>query len=541
MLRSLFIVALSCVTLASVPFCAEAQALKGIVWETPESTAAAIRDLRAMKEAGVEVIRTGPLVDSALLTEADSLGLVFYREIPILDTPARTLTDSMALVRRGLEHILDAGRNHTSAGPIGLAVTIDVSRRDVCSFFDLLRSSVTASDQRFYYVSRFIESDTCTSSVDFVILDAVGYSDPQHLISRWRSSQSSEVGIIIGKRIEVDSDSGLQEPFSEESQARFYESSLTQLNDSAGVKIIFIHRWRDQPVDQYDRSYGLHGIGPNKSDHQRLSLGVVRGIFTGTQTVFAFNGDASVSAPSVWFTMLGWLLILIVAALYTSSPRFRDMTPRYFMAHGFYRNAVREAREVLPIVSTALLTVAGLATGMIATQILLAVHETAAFMYMVRLAPDTVQSTITVLLDSPLVATIFIGSISLLAMTLWMGLWMIVAGQRPPLLPSQALMLAVWPRWQLLLMLPVAMAIATLEPGAEQTGFLLLYPVWAGVSLWAGARTAYDIFKLTNCSPLIAVIGLLLHPSVLLLMSVLAIMAAQGDHVLHVLHLVFRS
>ena len=523
------------------PKSSSGQVLKGVVWEVPEILPEAIRDLREMKDSGVQVVRIGAIPDPILFAEADSLGLVFYRDMPLADVPVRLLSDSLAMATRTLSEMLISGQGHPSAGPIGLVINTDVTNTDACSYFDAVRASSGTTDQKYYYVSKFVESDVCHEHVDFVLLDAVDKENPTEIISRWVGDRSTPVAITFGRRVEQAYGDGLQVPFSVESQARFYETSLTTLLDSGlpasdRLVAVFAHRWRDQDGDQYGRRFGIEG-----DDDRRLSKNVLRGFYTGEQRVFAFANTSDPASPDIWYTVLGWILIGIVAALYTTSPRFRDMAPRYFIAHGFYRNAVREAREVLPIVSTALLTVVGLATGMIATQMLLAVHDTSSFQYLVQLSPEMIQSTISVLIYNPLVATFFLGSMALLGLTLWMGLWMIVAGQRPPLLPSQALMLAVWPRWQLLVLLPVSMAIATLEPGMVQVGMYALFPVWVGVGLWAAGRTSYDIYKLTNCSIWIAATGLALHPAVLITMGTVIALLFQGDHVSFMLHLAFRS
>lgn len=525
-----------------------AQKHRGVTWERPLSVLRAAADLKSMANLGITAVRTGPVTEELLLVTADSLGITLYRELPFYEYPAARLVDSTAAAGLFLNHLIRSGSGHSSAGPIGLAVRADVSAAEACAYFSQLRSAVESSrEQLFYYVSTFIEADVCADFVDFVMIDATDNPDPAAMILRWNAIHTTPPAVTVGWWTDTGISSGLQIPNSPESQARNMESSLGELMGDSRLVAVFVHRWRDQlsgvaPTgtergDVYGRAYGLQ----DETDIARPVMHVVTGIFSGGQSVFALPRDPSEPSPEVWYLLMGWLLIGIVAALYSSSPRFRYMTPRYFIAHGFYRNAVREAREVLPIVSTALLSVVGISIGMIATQFMIAVHDTAPVIHLVKLMPSVMEAALAVLIKSPVIATFFLGSLALLQITVWMGLWMIVGLRKAALLPSQALMIAVWPQWQLLLLLPVTMSIFTLESESLLIGMLLVLPVWIGSSLWAGGRTAYDVFKLTRCSPLTAVLGWLLHPTVLLLLILIAVATKESEHFWYFVHLVSRS
>ena len=524
---------------------------RGVTWERPASTIRAAEDLRKMSEHGIKAVRTGAITEKSILEAADSLGITLFRELPFYEYPAGRLVDSTAGAQKILAELIRSGAGHPSAGPIGLAVRADVSDPSICSYFSdvvgVAEKDETGPHQSYYYVGSFVESDVCSSSVDFVILDAIDAANTADVLRRWAAAGNAAAGITAGGWVDMARGTGLQVPNSAESQARSIEISLQELSTTENLIASFVHRWRDQLSgsppsllargDVYGRYYGLH----DENDTPRLSLNVLTGFLTGGQDTFAFARNPDEPGPPVWYLLMGWMLIGIVAALYASSPRFRYMAPRYFIAHGFYRNAVREAREVLPIVSTALLTIVGITIGMIATQFLIAVHDTAPVVHAVRLLPVVLQAALTVLIESPIIATFFLGSIALLAMALWMGIWMIVALRKAPLLSSQALMLAVWPRWQLLLLLPVTMSIHTLDPESMRIGMLAVFPFWIGSSLWGGARTAYDVFKLTRCSLAMAIFGWILHPTVLLILALSGMALAESDHFAYIIHLAVRS
>jgi len=109
---------------------------------------------------------------------------------------------------------------------------------------------------------------------------------------------------------------------------------------------------------------------------------------------------------------------------------------------------------------------------------------------------------------------VLIGSATLLSTSLWMGCWMAITGRRTRLLPSQALMLASWPRWQVLFLLPIAMTLQA-TPGIPLWPILLLAAAWLATGFWATIRTSYDLYKITNVSPLAAVLVWFIHPLVI--------------------------
>ncbi len=202
---------------------------------------------------------------------------------------------------------------------------------------------------------------------------------------------------------------------------------------------------------------------------------------------------------------------------------------------------MREAREVLPIVSTALLTAMGFAVGLIGTQVFLTLHDTAPIKHIVGLQSIQTQSVIEAMLTGPVLSVFLLGSIALLAVSTWMGVWMIIASRKIPLLPSQALMLGVWPRWQLLLLLPMAMSIHTLPPETALFWIGVLLPLWIGTAFWASIRTTYDLMKITNCSPAVAAIVWLLNPVCVLILAVLALLIVERDQAVYLWHLATRG
>ncbi len=319
------------------------------------------------------------------------------------------------------------------------------------------------------------------------------------------------------------------------------ESSLNQVAYS-NLSHVFVHRWRDQLLDTsvlpdpWGRNYGLY---TSESD-PRPALQVVRGILRGLQDTFAFDAGQPADPGRPWFPALGWLMITLTAFLYAGSPRFRTMIPRYFFAHGFFRNAVREAREVLPLTSTAILTVIGLSVGLIATLVITGLKDLPLSIHWYRLLSPGSRTSLTAIMNEPLILTVLIGSTTLLFTSLWMGCWMVAASRRARLLPSQALMLASWPRWQVLLLLLIAMTLEA-TPGVPLWALLCLSSVWFGTALWATFRTSYDLYKVTGISPLAASLVWLMHPLVMAVFLLVGWSLMHWDEVRFAWHLLMAA
>lgn len=207
----------------------------------------------------------------------------------------------------------------------------------------------------------------------------------------------------------------------------------------------------------------------------------------------------------------------------------RMMVPRYFLSHGFYRNAVREAREVLPLTSTALMTVMGLIAGMIATLIVTTFIDADAARLLLARLPDSVHAGIIALVDAPMALTVLAGSLTLLLTALWITVWLIIVRRQAPLLPSQALMLSVWPRWALPVLLPVAMVIERSGPLERPIGVIILAAVWINSEIWATVRTTLDMSKVTGLRGWIAVLIWILNPINLLIGGCLLLALSRMD------------
>ena len=515
--------------------------VKGVVWEIPGDFQEAAEDLLEMQLMGISAVRTGLVFDQGLIRMADSLGLVLYRELPLYGLGPRSLADSLARADSLLLMLVEQGKGYSSAGPIGLVRNSDTSSPSVCPELQRLTNILHQSGNQSYYVTNFIESDACSDAVDFVLIDALDHEHPEQLLERWKRVHETPVGLArIGTSVTPGSEPGSLIKGSPQYQARFLENVFAGIQSVPSVRV-FVHRWKDesrniqQLPDPYRRNYGLY----NRAKDPRPALYVTRGVYLGIQNTFAFERGKPAERPLHWITLVGWILLSMMAVIYAGSPRFRSIIPRYFFAHGFYRNAVREAREVLPLTSTALLTIMGLSIGLIATHVIISLQETRPMLHLFSLMDQGPRTSLTLVLEAPFVLAILMGSTALLSMSIWMGMWMMASGRRSPLYPSQALMLAVWPRWQVLFILPIAMTFES-TPGVPLWAIVLLAVTWIGCAYWATLRTAYDLFKVARIVPGTALLIWLLNPMILGSFVLAAWSLFNWDEVAFLWHLATR-
>jgi hypothetical protein len=515
--------------------------VKGVVWEIPDDFQEAAEDLLEMQLMGISAVRTGLVFDQGLIRMADSLGLVLYRELPLHGLGPRSLTDSLSRADSLLLALVEQGKGYSSAGPIGLVRNSDTSSPAVCPELQRLTNILHQTGNQAYYVTNFIESDACSDAVDFVLIDALDHEHPEQLLERWKKAHQTPVGLArIGTSATPGSEPGSLIKGSPQYQARFLENVFAGLQSVQSVGM-FVHRWKDesrtvqQLPDPYRRNYGLY----NRAKDPRPALYVTRGVYLGIQNTFVFERGKPEERPLHWFTLVGWILLSMMAVIYAGSPRFRSIIPRYFFAHGFYRNAVREAREVLPLTSTALLTIMGISIGLIATHVIISLQETRPMLHLFSLMDQGPRTSLTLVLEAPFVLAILMGSMALLSMSIWMGMWMMASGRRSPLYPSQALMLAVWPRWQVLFILPIAMTFES-TPGVPLWAIVLLAVIWIGCAYWATLRTAYDLFKVARIVPGTALLIWLLNPLILGTMVLSAWSLFHWDEVTFLWHLATR-
>lgn len=513
--------------------------LKGVVWEQPEDAGQAAQDLMRMKRAGVQAVRTGLITNEQVLTLADTLGLVFFQDLPIAYLTAEGLIDSLPRAQRLIQPLLQAARRHPSARYIGLARLSDTSDPAACTYFESLASDIrrqVSDTVSVYYTTLFTSGDRCGHLVDLVLVDFRDLQPPDQMRARWRVAADSlgaeAVGIgALGTWVLPSSEGGLRRPYSEEAQARHLETSLhwffiTLRQDRPAA--VFIYRWRDDqarfpspghnPEDPYLRSYGITDNG-----EARAAFDVMEGFYSGRQTVFAFPGGKAPAHRVPWAILVGWGILLMLGLFYALSPRMRQMIQRYFLAKGFYRDAVREGRDMLLGSSSVFLVALSASVGMLVAVILETIQDEPAFIMLFRWLPVRLADVVVSMLAQPLLVVLLIGSFYAFSLVLWSTVLSAISRRRYPLTPGQVVMLVVWPRWPILLLMLVAMILPTVPHEFSIRLCLVLAMGLVVLTLVGMVRTLYDFTSIARVSPLLSIAAAFGNPVGLLLVLIAAV------------------
>lgn len=528
---------------------------KGIVWGRPAGVPHTESQLLAMKEAGVEAVRTGIIRDHGILTLADTLQIDLYVDLPFEYLPSARLADTLEYAAGVLDTLVGLAQIHSSIRNIGLARYADTSDSTACAYFNRLAADArrkAPAGTNVYFVTRFIDDDVCADRVDFVLAEVLDLDDPAAPLRRWSAARPSgpNIGVAAtGTWLRADSLRGLNVRGSPERQARYFETHLpVLLSDtlSAEPPVVFVYRWMDEArryegvADELERlfveRYGLHALDGTA----RPAMDVVAGVYTGRQTVFAFAQGDRVPERAPWTTLLGWGVMVMIGIFYATSPRFRHMVPRYFQAHFFFREAVREGRDVLLGASTVLLVSLAAAAGLITYVVLDAVRRMDVFSMAFRWLPETTQGAFVSLFSRPLVLILLAGCLYVIGLLGWTIVLSLLSRRRYRVAPSQALMLVVWPRWPLMLVMIAAMVIAAI-PGSNLQATIAMAGAWLLLSLGAAVRTLLDLVAIARIPPYLLLPAVLLHPGILVLGAIVIALIPAGPELAYLWHAITRS
>lgn len=467
--------------------------LLGVVWTPPVHPDSALRALDRMHAVGATTVRVTRLPSDTIAARADTLGLRLYVDLPVSHVSAPRLPEALARAAPALERLFSLARRHPSITHVGLARSVDTTVPSTCITLDRWTQRIHAqnSSLRTYYVTPFsADADQCVGSVDLPLLDVRDQAAP---VARWLQweSQTDQVGLgTVGTWVRPGAPPGLQVPHSPERQARHLERVLSRLLDSTRTSppVVFVSRWRDRSSSLMpSRRYGLH----DATGQRRPAAGVVSGFYSGTQTVFAFpTGDQANRDPSL-LAIFAWGLLAVIGVIYAQSLFVRRTVARYFTAHGFYVDAVRQGRDLHPGLTGVLLCVVATSlggAGALTAQV--AGSHAITGRALEALSPE-IGSALAHAVERPAVAGFVVGGIALALVLLWTGILLVVARRWSRFTPSQALVLAVWPAWPGLLPLPLALATGPESP---------ISPSLFGFSLLGGGTLALVYYTLAVVS-----------------------------------------
>lgn len=542
-----------------LPHRAEAQAIPevGVVWQPPTTFEAAASDLRKIQQTGFTAVRTDVIQDERLLILADELGLRLYQELPIQYLTATGVADSLDVAMQALTSAINTGREHRSATAFGLGRFMDTSEPATCAALERLVEhgrSIAPPSTRFYYVTLFTSDDMCSEAVDLVLIDGPDQTDPTTRLRMWHAAHDTPVGLAgVGSWVRADAPEGLQNLHSPQQQGQFLEQSLNDLlidRLAPSSEIVFVYRWRDADTElpliargvpnPYGTRYGLHDADMN----ERPAFEVVSGIISGRQFIFAFPYGEETSREWPWTVIFGWISLLMVGLATAFSPRLQQMVPRYFLAHGFYRDALREGRELLQGGSFVILLAIGLAAGVTFALSIELIQEFTAFRVLLGMLPENVVHFLASTAARPWVIILLVGAIYAGMVLAWVILMMLLSMTRFALGAGQVMMLVVWPRWPLLVLMPFGLALLgsteSLTDNHLFYGVALLAGFCIITTLVAVIRAVVDFTAISRVPGYVPVLLLLLNPAIIITMITVFAWLQYQDEMRFLVHILQR-
>ena len=515
---------------------------RGVVWTPPRNPRTGLATLNRMARFGVTAVRvTRPVIDAALLARADSLGLSLYMDLP--DEEGRL---SGSALRDTIAAIQAASARHRSIRAVGLAPRVP-GTDSVCEALEVLADQVGEAEDapslRGYYVTALRPgADPCADTGDVSLLVDVRHArDPVERWSDWLQATGGSVGIgALGAWMRPDAGRGLRTPHSPEWQARRLETQLGHLFDADPPPAVFVCRWHDASSSGEPglpaRAYGL--TGPDGS--VRPAGRVVRGFYTGRQQAFAFPRGPDSAEGGSGLVVLGWIVLAGIAFVFAQEPLARRTAARYFSAHGFYRDAVREGRETLPRIQPILLLCVAVAVGTTVAAVVRGVDglpETGAVLHVL---PEQAAAALDLALAHPSWVGAGIGALGLVVLIGWSLLLVLAAREWERLRIDQALMLVSWPCWPAIPLM-VAGLVAVAQPAGEATGILAIVCAAAvAVSGTIVVRVLRDFVSVTGVPDGIAGVLALLSPPSLTVAAVLLVGWRAGISLSTLWHLIPR-
>jgi len=454
---------------------------RGIVWSPPTQSGEARSTLARIHAVGADAVRLTRLPPASVYEQADSLGLQLYVDLPVSSVPASALADSLGAAAKALDSLLVRAEAHASLWGIGLAQNVDTTVPSSCEVLSEWTGRVHQADTSLttYYTTAFTTgADTCADAVDWVLVDVRGRTAP---IERWRSWRAATRNVAIGALgtwTTPGSPAGLRVPHSPERQARYLEETLSVLlSDSPSAPSVFVYRWRDAAASPLpSRRYGLHA----SQDSTRPAARVVEGMYTGNQHTFAFPSGSAPSQTPWGLILLGWGLVALFGGLYARHPFVRRTVARYFGAHGFYQDAVREGRDLAPVTNSILLGAVGVALGILATCIFRGAAIRPITGHVLAAVPEGLRPPLRNAVTHPEAAGALLAGIVLWGVLFWTVVLTWVAQQHTSFSAAQGLVLVTWPCWIVLPGLPLILVATSHFPFSS-----VLFPVLTGGSVLA--------------------------------------------------------
>ncbi len=470
------------------------------------------KDVALIKTLGANAIRFADHPPHPYMLDlCDRYGLVALVDLPLTGVPGSILKSSPFhdLATIALREMISQNINHPSVIAWGIGDWMDVTDPETRDGLSDLVSLARSLDTRFLYspVAR-MDSDLCTGMMDLAALNIgqAGVTEFRNQLEAWKSAHPGKPVIVarFGTEVQEANRRGSNDPFSQESQARFYLQRFDILKavDFDGGIVSAFNDWRGAraSLSVHSGNPWLQSFGLVNGDREkRLAFDAVRAAMHGEKFAALPLGSYSNKVPIV-YVLSGFAFLVGVVYLYNRNRRFRETLNRSALSSYNFFADIRDHQRVafLHTLLLGLGTAAGI--GLIVSS--LASHfrdnRVADVLLSLMLVADPLKAMIVRVVWEPLTAIGIIAAAFLLSMFLVTGCVLFLrVFYRQRVSAFQALTVTFWSSGPLLLSIPFGMiAYRVMESDVYVLPFFLFFFLllfWATLRLIKGLSIIFDV------------------------------------------------
>ncbi len=493
--------------------------LKGVIWNEDHPAFGSSlsfeqmeKDVALIKTLGANTIRfAGHPPHPYMLDLCDRYGLLAMVDLPLSGVPGPIIEESPfhELASNALREMIQQNINHPSVMCWGIGDGLDVTDPATRSGLSDLVSLARSLDSRFLYSPVTpMTPDLCTGMMD-IAAAKIRTTDVQAFRSEleaWKSANADKPVVVawFGAEVQERNRRGSNDPYSQESQARYYLQRfdiLKAVNYDGGILSSF-NDWNSAraSLTVHTGDPWLESMGLVNGDRvKRLAFDAVRAAMHGEKFAALPLGSYSNRAPII-YVLSGFAFLVGIVYLYNRNRRFRENLNRSLLSGYNFFADIRDQHGVA-MTHTFLLGL-GTAAGVGLMVSSLAFHFRESLVadraLSILLLVDSLKAAVVRVIWDPLLAIGLVAAgVFLLLFLMTGGILMLRMFFRQRVSASQALTVAFWSSAPLLLFIPFGMiAYRVMDSAIYVLPFSVFFVVmflWAGMRLVKGLSIVFDV------------------------------------------------
>jgi len=488
--------------------------LRGVVWvEDSKEHGDAItyeemeRDVALIKNLGVNTVRIGFHPPHPFFIQlCNRYGLFVLEEIPNFEIPTPLLEDESfrSLIEQYLKEMIERDKHNPSIIAWGFGEGSGVTEEILAHF----QRTAKSLDERLTY---FVARGGSQEGVSAADIAAISFSDVDAKTFRSRlndfveSHQRQPVIIAgYGKPVEKGNRNGYSDPYSQESQGRFFLQRFEIIKErNIGGSLIFSFNdfASDRPIlSMKPASSNIHTYGIVELDRQKKSAyDVVHSLYH-NQKVSALPVGSYVTPLPFVYVIVGLGLLIIAAWLINGNRRFRESTRRaIFNSYNFFAD-IRD-QFTLPLFHTTVTAAIISATfALIFSSVLHHFRSSVALDYSLSyLLPDDVKNILITMAWNPLLSIGYLSALMMMwfvLLTLIIQFFSKIARVKIRLFHSYSI--AVWTALPWAFFIPVGMILYRVLQSDPYVpwivGIVLFVSCWIYLRTLKGMSVIYQVY-----------------------------------------------